>query len=63
MPHLPQPARSRAVAINRVVRRAAKSPLPEVQAPGMKAPNMKSAVREAAVTSEVEMMASSASEN
>jgi hypothetical protein len=58
MPHLPQPVRSRAVVVNRVVRRAAKSPLPEVQAPEMKA-----AMRDAAAAPETEMLASSVSEN
>ncbi len=58
MPHLPQPARSRAMAVNRVVRRAAKSPLPEVQAPDIKA-----AVSDAVISSDAEMIGAAPSEN
>jgi hypothetical protein len=55
MPHLPQPARVHvaAVAISRVMRHAAKSPLPEVQAP-----LLKHAVREPDVMHEIELLAS-----
>ncbi len=58
MPHLPRPARSHAVAVHRVVRRAATASLPEVQTRDMKA-----AVRDVTLSTEVEMMASSSSEN
>lgn len=59
MPHLPQPARTRAVAITRAVRRVnPSSSLPEIQAPDI----IKAAVRDAAITSHVEMIAAQNSE-